>query len=543
MKLNYHIYCIVFFILIILPGISNAGTKGKNNITQPQSVYGSVSVKRWADNKKSAFTFSFDDSKISQFTYARPIIDSYGLKATFFVIAGEVTDSKPNWLYGFWWQFDSLAHEGHEIGSHTMTHPELDTLPVGTINQPGTLDYELYQSQQLIEQKIPGYKCVSLAYPYNAYNNQVIDAVSQFYASARQGGDYSNSPDITGNELYKINAIDIYFNHPRGTMTDDEAFNVYTSNVISQSIETGGWANYYAHDILPWDQISDTAGSDTTSVSTYFLNKLCNWVVQESDSNNIWEATFGNVTRYIKERENFNYSIVSSTSNQIIVASTIGTLDTSIYNYPLTVDITVPQTWKEVTITQGNNSVLDSSFYNGSDYVVRVHVIPGNSNVVLSSGSSYSITGHVYYDNAGSTPLSNVKIILSGSNGTDSTVTDNSGSYSFNDVVPGTYEISPSKSGGWGGVNSTDALIAAKYFLHQISLDTLQQKAGDVNGSGSVNSTDALLICNRFIHKITSFNIPDWIFSGNNQVTVTNQNVVDNIKGIAAGDVNSSLKP
>jgi len=116
---------------------------------------------------------------------------------------------------------------------------------------------------------------------------------------------------------------------------------------------------------LPWDQISDTAGSDTTICSTYFLNKLCNWVVQESDSNNIWAATFGNVTRYIKERENFSYNILSSTNNQIVISTAVGTLDTSIYNYPLTVDISVPQNWQEVTVTQGNSTVTDTTFLTG----------------------------------------------------------------------------------------------------------------------------------------------------------------------------------
>ncbi len=542
MKQSHLTFLALVFVTIILFVAGTSLAKEKNTSRQ-QSAYGTATVTKWADNKKSAFTLSFDDAKISQFTYVRPILNTYGLNATFFLITGEVCLDHPNWEYGYWWQYDSLAHEGNEIGSHTITHPELDTLAVGSINQPGTLDYELYQSKMTIEKMIPGYKCISFAYPYCVYNNSVINEVSKFYENARSCGAYSDPSSISGADLYKIQAVDIYFNHPRGTTTDDEAFDIYTDNILTRSINTGGWANFYAHDVLPWNQISDTANSDTTICSTYFFDKLCNWVKQESDSNNIWEATFGNVTRYIKERENFTYNILSSTNSQIILSTAIGTLDTSIYNYPLTIDISVPQNWKEVTITQGNSSVVDSSFYNGTYYVVRVHVVPGKDNVVLNSGPFYTVSGHVYYDNSRNSPISNVEVVLSSSNGSDSTTTDSTGLYSFDNVASGNYNISLSKNSGWGGVNSTDALVVVKYFLHQISLDSLQQKASDVNNNMQINSTDALMISNRFINKIKSFSIPDWIFSGNNQITISDQNVIDDFKGIAAGDANSSLIP
>ncbi len=542
MKQSYITILIIVFAAVVLAGTKTVFAKGKNT-TRQVTAYGTATVTKWADNKKSAFTISFDDAKVSQFTYARPILNTYGLKATFFVITGNVSNKYPNWEYGFWWQFDSLAHEGNEIASHTITHPQLDTLAIGSIDQPGTLDYQLYQSKQTIEQKIPGYKCISFSYPYCVYNSAVINEAAKFYENARSCGAYSDNANISGDGFYKIQAVDIYFKHPRGTLSDDEAFDIYTDNVALHSIQTGGWANYFAHDILPWSQISDTAGSDTTVVSTYFLDKLCNWIAQESDSNNIWEATFGNVTRYIKERENFSYNIVSSSNSQIIISTAVGALDTSIYNYPLTVDISVPESWKKVTVTQGNSIVVDSSFNNGTGYVVRVHVIPGKENVVLSSGPFYTLSGHVYYDNAGSSPVPGVKVIISSTSGLDSATTDNTGLYNFDNVLPGSYTISLSKASGWGSVNSTDALVAAKHFLNQVSLDSLQQKAADVNGNGQVNSTDALMICNRFISKINSFNIPDWIFSGSNQVTISSQNVTADFKAIAAGDVNSSLVP
>ena len=88
--------------------------------------YGQISVKKWADDRKSAFTFTFDDGCMSQYNYVTPILDSCGFKGTFFIISGSLTDDLPGiWRYGTWNQFRSMALEGHEIGSHTVTHRAL----------------------------------------------------------------------------------------------------------------------------------------------------------------------------------------------------------------------------------------------------------------------------------------------------------------------------------------------------------------------------------------------------------------------------------
>src|SRR5665647_3825856 len=140
----------------------------------PKGGYGEVSVKKWADDRKSAFTFTYDDGYITQYQYVKPILDSFGFKGTFFIISGSMTDDLPGiWKYGTWNQFRSMALEGHEIGSHTVTHPDLTTLTTGNISTPGTLLYELNQSKLTIEQKISNQKCITIAYPYNDYNTNV----------------------------------------------------------------------------------------------------------------------------------------------------------------------------------------------------------------------------------------------------------------------------------------------------------------------------------------------------------------------------------
>ena len=48
--------------------------------------------------KNKVVVLSFDDNRIGDFTYAKPILDKYGFKATFFIICGKTTDSGAmNW--------------------------------------------------------------------------------------------------------------------------------------------------------------------------------------------------------------------------------------------------------------------------------------------------------------------------------------------------------------------------------------------------------------------------------------------------------------
>src|ERR1035437_10365094 len=140
----------LYIILIALLFSVPVSASGGNYDNTPLATYGKVSVKKWADDSKSAFSFTFDDGFQSQFLNAIPVLDSFGFKGTFFLISSVMVDDTPGvWRYGTWDQFRNAALEGHEIGSHTVTHPDLTTLKIGAINTPGTMRYELYESQAI----------------------------------------------------------------------------------------------------------------------------------------------------------------------------------------------------------------------------------------------------------------------------------------------------------------------------------------------------------------------------------------------------------
>lgn len=83
------------------------------------SSFAAHTIATWPGNKKGAISLTFDDACDSHLTVGIPALNARGMKGTFFLITGWVAAWDP-------WVNASIT--GHEIGSHTMSHPHLTTL-------------------------------------------------------------------------------------------------------------------------------------------------------------------------------------------------------------------------------------------------------------------------------------------------------------------------------------------------------------------------------------------------------------------------------
>jgi hypothetical protein len=118
---------------------------------------------------------NFDDSYDSQIDYAKPILDKYGFKATFFEICGRITEKG-------WEEIERLQDEGMDIQAHTMAHSDLNEVS----NE--MLDIELNKARDCFLDH--GLNTTVFAYPYgNGWNNQtVLDITARYYNIARTNG-------------------------------------------------------------------------------------------------------------------------------------------------------------------------------------------------------------------------------------------------------------------------------------------------------------------------------------------------------------------
>ncbi len=160
-------------------------------------------------NSNKVVILSFDDNRIGDFTYAKPILDKYGFKATFFVICGKTTDSGAmNWQ-----DIAAMQKDGMDIESHTMTHTHLNTL-----NQ-NQLNYEIGGPKQCLASH--GYNATIFAYPYNEGSNNpvVVNTVAKYYDMARSGTDPLMFLDCKGFVKHPPPQTDCRTYTPNGKLT------------------------------------------------------------------------------------------------------------------------------------------------------------------------------------------------------------------------------------------------------------------------------------------------------------------------------------
>jgi peptidoglycan/xylan/chitin deacetylase (PgdA/CDA1 family) len=171
---------------------NNPGAISQDIITHSKSV---DNVSRGDGNTTRLAIINFDDGYKSQFTNAKPILDKYGFKASFFIVcnfvgktAKEMSSSSVINFAGkgveqmTWDNIITLYKQGHQIGAHTMNHlRNMTNMPTSELN------YEIGRSKQcIVDHGIP---ITTFAYPFEngKDNTTIVKKVSQYYSYARSG--------------------------------------------------------------------------------------------------------------------------------------------------------------------------------------------------------------------------------------------------------------------------------------------------------------------------------------------------------------------
>ena len=102
----------------------------------------------------------------------------------------------------------------------------------------------------------------------------------------------------------------------------------------------------------------------------------------KSKEDDLWIATFGDVARYIRER--MNSTVNTEKKGGKITVNITNTLDTTMYDIPVTLKTYVPSKWKDVQVVQDNRETTVSQQRDSSGYYVLYHAIPNFGSIILS---------------------------------------------------------------------------------------------------------------------------------------------------------------
>lgn len=93
----------------------------------------------WPNGARAAIVLTYDDAVSSQLDYAIPVLDSAGLKGTFFLSNVRQADVE---------RWRSAAASGHELANHTLNHPCL----AGTFEMPRRQQLEQYTPEAVLQE-------------------------------------------------------------------------------------------------------------------------------------------------------------------------------------------------------------------------------------------------------------------------------------------------------------------------------------------------------------------------------------------------------
>jgi peptidoglycan/xylan/chitin deacetylase (PgdA/CDA1 family) len=113
-----------------------------------------------------AIALTFDDGYEDAYTQALPVLQRYGLLATFYIVTNFV--GQPGYMT--WEQVAALRDAGMEIGAHTVSHLDLTSLDWDTANS------EIAQSKAELDRHL-GINVTSFCYPTGLYNGTIEELV------------------------------------------------------------------------------------------------------------------------------------------------------------------------------------------------------------------------------------------------------------------------------------------------------------------------------------------------------------------------------
>ena len=313
-----------------------------------QDNHEAYQVATWQGFRQAAISYTFDDNCPNQLPVAIPLFNEFGFRTTMFVPSDWIKD---------WSALQTAADQGHEIASHTVTHTNL-----GTLTAAQQL-IEFKNSQESINAHIKGHSCTTIAYPYCVPGNDSLCA--SFYIAARHCQGYIEPK--TPADFMKISSL------TTGSVSSIQTVGDF-NNRVQKADSLKGWCVFLIHGI-------DNDGGYSPTQSTVLRAHL-NYVKEQN--NTYWVAPFGDVVRYIKER---NAALIHELSNKstAITLQVTDKLDNAVYNYPITIRRALPKHWTSATVTQNGKKVEAKISKKGALKYITFDVVPDGGNVIIKA--------------------------------------------------------------------------------------------------------------------------------------------------------------
>lgn len=420
-----------------------SGCSGKDDTT------GQTEIMNWKDGKNGAISITYDDASINQFRQALPIMDTLGIKGTFYINTAHIRDnmippkfvgrpieeiiretagtptnqsnlferasalrftgirgavefhnnagslyenekydesfkvvdeayakvrkqgrklrewmglSRDNMIT--WDEIKNFAANGHEFGSHTISHPRLAVL------DEENLLYELEKCKEEIKTVLGDDHTFSAECPFGTENERVMEYAYKIHPALR-----NRMPEPFLEEINRWNDMTPgmsdkhYIQWQRGPLTKTSV-PLMKSWVDTLVVRDNVWLvlTFHGVDGIGWE------AKPHQELKDYFT-------YMKKHEENLWIAPFRDVTKYMREK--MAARVNTNRKDDAIVVLVEHSLNKELYNYPLTAKTYVPEDWTEVSVRSENGTVDVKPRSDSKGNFVLYNVLP-HSEVTLT---------------------------------------------------------------------------------------------------------------------------------------------------------------
>lgn len=264
---------ILIIVLSFFIGRSNAQSY-ETNVIQKKTDF------QWPEGKKMGLSLTFDDARLSQADKGIPLLDKYGVKATFYISPDNMVKRLGAWK--------EAVKNGHDIGNHTLVHPctgnfdwsKNKALENYTLQE---MKSELDSANVVIKEQL-GIQPVSFAFPCGqsfvgkgVVTKSYIPVVASMFETGRGWLDegpndpaFCDMSQLTGMEL------------------DGKSFD-QIKKLIESAKTSGKWLILAGHEM-------NEGGDQTSLIPT--IEAICKYAMDPS--NGIWIDNVHNIASYVK---------------------------------------------------------------------------------------------------------------------------------------------------------------------------------------------------------------------------------------------------
>ena len=414
---------------------------------------GNTEITKWKDNKIAAISITYDDASINQFRQALPIMDTLGLKGTFFINTADIPGSQfpPKFIgrplemivketatvptnatnlferasalrflnidnaielhnqagatyeqgktadavkiiddayaiarkrksisetrpvllqppFITWPEIKAFAANGHEFGSHTISHPRLAVL------DEQNMLYELEKCKEEILNQLGAVHTFSAECPFGTENERVMDYALKVHPALRNR---MPEPFLVELNRFTSHTPGEYKNQKEYIQWQRGPLKRHTVEEMKSYVDTllrydNVWLvlTFHGVDGIGWEA---KPHQEHKAYFTYMKEK----------EDKLWVATFGEVTKYMRER--MNTSVNARLDGNRIFVDVNHTLDKDHYTLPLTLKTYVDAGWKKVHVSQGGESINVTPLKDNIGTYVLYPAVPNGPTIEIES--------------------------------------------------------------------------------------------------------------------------------------------------------------